>query len=73
MSEVPLYILPQLTTGNRFSLGLSSLTYRGTSPIRNSTYLGPYSRTMPRALWKPLGGRLFCDERGIPVPAANES
>ena len=24
--------------------------YRGTSLIRNSTFLGPYSRTMPRFL-----------------------
>jgi len=34
-------------------------TYRGTPPIRNSALLGPYSRTMHRALWKPLGGGLF--------------
>ena len=27
--------------------------YRGTSLIRNSPLLGPYSRTMPRALWRP--------------------
>ena len=32
---------------------------RGTSPIRNSAPLGPYSRTMPGAPWKPQGGRLF--------------
>ena len=25
--------------------------YRGTSLIRNSAPLGPYRRTMPRALW----------------------
>ena len=25
--------------------------YRGTSLVRNSLPLGPYSRTMPRALW----------------------
>jgi len=25
--------------------------YRGTSLIRNSAPLGPYSRNMPRALW----------------------
>ena len=25
--------------------------YRGTSLIRNSSPLGPYSRLMPRALW----------------------
>ena len=28
-------------------------TYRGTSLIRNSPFVGPYSRTMPRALWWP--------------------
>jgi hypothetical protein len=27
------------------------VVYRGTSHIRNSAHLGPYSRTMPRALW----------------------
>jgi hypothetical protein len=26
--------------------------YRGTSLIRNRTPLGPYSRAMPRALWR---------------------
>ena len=26
--------------------------YRGTSPTRNGTPLGPYSRTTPRALWR---------------------
>jgi len=33
--------------------------YRGTSLIGNSAPLGPYSRTMPGALWKPEGGGLF--------------
>ena len=33
-------------------LPLPQLTdYRGTSLIRNSAPLGPYSRSMPRALW----------------------
>jgi len=27
--------------------------YRGTSIIRNSAPLGPYSRNIPRALWRP--------------------
>ena len=27
------------------------LSYKGTSLIRNSNPLGPYSRTMPRGLW----------------------
>ena len=30
-----------------------TLQYRGTSLIRNSADLGPYSRTTPRALWWP--------------------
>ena len=33
--------------------------HRGTSRIRNSAPLGLYSRIMPRALWKPLGGGQF--------------
>ena len=33
--------------------------YRGTSLIRNTPLLGPYSRTMPRALWRSKGGGLF--------------
>ena len=34
-------------------------TRRGTSLIRNSAFLGPYSRTMHRALWWVLGGGRF--------------
>ena len=33
--------------------------YRGTSLIRNCAPLGSFSRTMPRALWRPCGGMLF--------------
>ena len=33
--------------------------YRGTSLIKNSTPLGPYSRNMPRALLRLSGGGLF--------------
>ena len=33
--------------------------YRGTSLIRNNPLVGPYSRTMPRALWKSWGGGAF--------------
>ena len=37
--------------------------YRGTSPIRNSAPLSPYSRTMPRALrWSGGGGRVLMSE-----------
>jgi len=31
----------------------------GSSVIRNRAPLGPYSREMPRALWRPYGGGLF--------------
>ena len=49
--------------------------YRGVSLIRNVLLLGPYSRTMPRALWGshaygPVGvlwGWVFSYERGTPV------
>jgi len=33
--------------------------YRGTSLIRNSGRLGPYRRTMLRALWQSCGGGQF--------------
>ena len=36
---------------------MSGGVYRGTSLIRNRPPLGPYSRTMPRALWWSYGGR----------------
>ena len=42
---------------------------RGTSLIRNSTPLGPYSRTMPMALGGPYGGGSISDERGNPIVA----
>ena len=38
---------------------LGVLNCRGTSLIRNSEPLGPYSRTMRRALWWPPGEGLF--------------
>ena len=33
--------------------------YRGTSLIRSNPLLGPYRRTIPRALWWSLGWGLF--------------
>ena len=33
--------------------------YRGTLLMGNTTLLGPYSRTVPRALWWSKGGGLF--------------
>ena len=41
--------------------------YRGTSLIRNDALLGPYSRTMPVALWWSEGGGAVSFERGTPV------
>ena len=60
----PLFFLFTLVKGPRGSLSLKPetltfLPYRGTSPIRSSAPLGPYSRTMPRALRKPEGEGLF--------------
>ena len=46
MSEGPLYIPTQKSVSS----------YRGTSLTRNSASIEPYSRTMPRALWRSLGG-----------------
>ena len=40
--------------------------YRGTSLIRKRRPVGPYSRTMPWALWKSWGGAVSYD-RGTPV------
>ena len=33
--------------------------YRGTSLIKNSAPLGPYSSPMPRPLWRSWGGGRF--------------
>jgi hypothetical protein len=41
--------------------------YRGTSLMRNNASLGPYSMTMPRALWWSWGGGSVSYERGAPV------
>ena len=42
------------------------LAYRGTSPVKNSTPLGPYIRNMPRAAWWSSGEVLFL-MNGVPV------
>jgi len=61
MSEVPLHTHHQSRPP-----GVAE-GYRGTSLIRNSAPLGPYSRTMPRTIWRPLGGGAVSYERGTPV------
>ena len=48
-------------------LSVLFLKCRGSSHIRNSAPLGPYSGTMTRALWKPWGGGAVSYERGNPV------
>ena len=35
------------------------MVYRGTSLIRITPLIGPYSRTIPRVLWWSQGGGLF--------------
>ena len=45
-----------------------SRPYRDTSLIRNTFLVGPYSRTMPKALWWSWGGWAVPYERGTPVP-----
>ena len=41
--------------------------YRGTSLIRNTPLLGPYSRTIPGVLWWSWGGGAVSCERDTPV------
>ena len=57
MSEVPLYAAASSLQIQYMYMPrtrrLTPNSYRGTSLIRNSTQPGPYSRTMPRALWWP--------------------
>jgi len=48
----PLSLCRSLSRGYLLMRTLCMLSsYRGTSHIRNSASLGPYNRTMPRALW----------------------
>jgi hypothetical protein len=47
-------LLPHPYIARRLQVG-----YRGTSLTRNCTTLGPYSRSMPLALWRPRGGDDF--------------
>ena len=57
MGEVTLY---RTDAGRRMGsvcssvlvLPFHSVEYRGTSLIRNTPLLGPYSRTIPRVLWR---------------------
>ena len=43
--------------------------YRGTSLTRNTPLLGPYSRTMPNALWRSWGGGALSYERSTHICA----
>ena len=53
MSEV---LLPGLLSSQKLS---DPIVYRGTSLIRNTPLLGPYSRTIPVVIWWSWGGGLF--------------
>ena len=71
---------PNLRSGSRSAAAFGSrgtvscLQYhRGTSLIRNSLPLGPYGRTMPRALWWPYWGVTVSDERGSSARVASGS
>jgi hypothetical protein len=44
--------LPDRWCGRQPRWGCMQLAYRGTSLTRKRTALGPYSRTMPRLLWR---------------------
>ena len=56
-AEVPIEVTDEPRAGGG-SFG-NPKPYRGTSLIRNSALLGPYSRTMHRALWWVPGGDHF--------------
>jgi len=54
MIQVPLYRLVLCLHGgleHTVHHAVGAYMYRGTSLIRNCPPIGPYSRTMPRALW----------------------
>ena len=48
-----------------------NINYRGTSTIRNSTPLGPYSRTVPRSGWLRLGLFRCMDDGWFGMPTGN--
>ena len=47
---------------NRSTAARRCRPYRASSLIRNSALLEPYSRTMPRALWRSWGGQFLMSE-----------
>ena len=62
--------VPQPRTWQCVGAGVRTATFsrfRGTAPIRNSASLAPYSKTKPRAIWTPSGGRAVSYERGTLV------
>ena len=55
MGEVPLYArfaARLIVSGGGLRRDFSKSPDRGTSLIRKSASIGPYSRTMPKALWQ---------------------
>ena len=59
MSEVPLYTRSDGRHAIAADQHTDSVGYRGTSLIRSSAPLGPYSGTIPRVRWGSLGRGLF--------------
>ena len=60
-----------LTTSNTCKSSVFTMTPRealgDASATHNRAPLGPYRRTMPRALWQSLGDWAVSYERGTPV------
>ena len=60
MGKVTLYMKDRTEHGHHVhAFPSAKVLYRGTSLIRNRRPLGPYSRTMPRALRGSKGGGRF--------------
>ena len=58
-SHAPKDVLPSRISASYRAACCLCPRYRDSSLIRNSASLGPYRRTMPRALWWSLGGGPF--------------
>ena len=57
----------ETTPVTQYRKRVSGWLYRGTSLIRNTPLLGPYSKTIPRGKWWSWGGGAVSHERGTPV------
>ena len=76
MSEVPLW--RSLPSASTCSFQGAGSRYTGTSLIKNSAPLGPYSRPMPRAMWWSQGSFILramsvknSGKTIVPLPSAS--